>query len=119
MSERLRYSNLVLADSFEMQRMYQHFATIDSLTGLHNRGWLDDMFEREIRRSERDGLAACLLMIDVDHFKKINDAFGHLAGDRVLVAVGESIRKPLRPNDLVARYGGRGIYVVVTGDGAA
>ena len=119
MSERLRYSNLVLADSFEMQRMYQHFATIDSLTGLHNRGWLDDMFEREIRRSERDGLAACLLMIDVDHFKKINDAFGHLAGDRVLVAVGESVRKPLRPNDLVARYGGRGIYGVVTGDGAA
>lgn len=113
MSERVRYSNLVLADSFEMQRMYQHFATIDALTGLHNRGWLDDMFEREIRRSERDGLVACLLMIDVDHFKKINDAFGHLAGDRVLVAVGESIRKPLRPNDLVARYGGEEFSVML------
>lgn len=113
MSERVRYSNLVLADSFEMQRMYKHFATIDALTGLHNRGWLDDIFEREIRRSERDGLVACLLMIDVDHFKIINDEFGHLAGDRLLVAVGESIRKPLRPNDLVARYGGEEFSVLL------
>ncbi|MBT8128623.1 MAG: GGDEF domain-containing protein [Gammaproteobacteria bacterium] len=113
MSERVRYSNLVLADSFEMQRMYQHFATIDALTGLHNRGWLDDMFDREIRRSERDGLVACLLMIDVDHFKNINDEFGHLAGDRVLATIGESIRKPLRPNDLVARYGGEEFSVLL------
>ncbi|UCB54497.1 MAG: GGDEF domain-containing protein [Thiotrichales bacterium] len=113
MSERVRYSNLVIADSFEMQRMYQQFATIDALTGLHNRGWLDDMFEREIRRSERDRLSAALLMIDVDHFKRINDEFGHLAGDRVLVTVGENIKKPLRPNDLVARYGGEEFSVLL------
>ena len=113
MSERVRYSNLVLADSFEMQRMYQQFATRDALTGLHNRGWLDEMFEREIRRSERDGHALCLLMIDVDHFKNINDSFGHVAGDKVLVAVGESINTPLRPNDLVARYGGEEFCVLL------
>jgi len=113
MSERVRYSNLVLADSFEMQRMYQQFATIDALTGLHNRGWLDSMFEREIKRSERDGLTACLLMIDVDHFKSINDQYGHLAGDKVLVTVGENIKTPLRPNDLVARYGGEEFSVLL------
>lgn len=113
MSERLRYSNLVLADSFEMQRMYQQFATIDALTGLHNRGWLDDMFERELKRSERDKLMACLLMIDVDHFKNINDRYGHLAGDRVLVSVGEAIKTTLRPNDLVARYGGEEFSVLL------
>ena len=113
MSERVRYSNLVIADSLEMQRKYQLFATIDALTGLHNRGWLDDMFEREIRRSERDGLTACLLMIDVDNFKNYNDEYGHLAGDRVLVVVGENIRKPLRPNDLVARYGGEEFSVLL------
>ena len=113
MSERVRYSNLVVADSLEMQRKYQQFATIDTLTGLHNRGWLDDMFEREIRRSSRDKLAACLLMIDVDHFKNFNDEYGHLAGDKVLISVAESIRKPLRPNDLVARYGGEEFSVLL------
>jgi len=113
MSERVRYSNLVVADSLEMQRKYQQFAIIDALTGLHNRRWLDDMFEREIRRSQRDGLAACMLMIDVDRFKRINDEYGHVAGDRVLMTVAENIRKPLRPNDLVARYGGEEFSVLL------
>jgi len=113
MSERVRYSNLVIADSLEMQRKYQRYASTDALTGLHNRGWLDDAFDREIKRSERDQLPLALIMIDVDDFKKYNDVYGHLAGDKVLVSVADAIRSPLRPNDLVARFGGEEFAVLL------
>jgi len=113
MSERVRYSNLVIADSLEMQRKYQRYASTDALTGLHNRGWLDDAFDREVKRSERDELPLALIMIDVDDFKNYNDDYGHLAGDQVLKTVAEAIRGPLRPNDLVARFGGEEFAVLL------
>ena len=113
MSERVRYSNLVIADSLEMQRKYQRFATTDALTGLHNRGWLDDAFDRELKRSERDQLPLALIMMDVDNFKNFNDVYGHLAGDQVLITVANAVRSPLRPNDLVARFGGEEFAVLL------
>jgi diguanylate cyclase (GGDEF)-like protein len=113
MSERIRYSNLVIADSLEQQRKFQHHATIDALTGLHNRGWMNDVFAREIQRSEREELSLCLMMLDIDYFKQYNDKYGHLAGDRVLMSVGEAAYAPLRTNDLFARYGGEEFSVLL------
>ena len=84
MAERVRYSNLVVADSLEMQRKYQHCASMDALTVLHNRGWLDDVFDREVKRSERDQLPLVLIMIDVDNFKDYNDNSARMILDLAL-----------------------------------
>ncbi len=109
----VRFCNQIIADSFELQNNCQQFATIDALTGLHNRGWLDEMYEREINRSILSNEAASLIMIDVDHFKQYNDEHGHQAGDQVLRMIGDTLRKPLRPNDMIARYGGEEFSVLL------
>jgi diguanylate cyclase (GGDEF)-like protein len=64
------------------------------------------MFERELLRAELDDAPLCLMMVDIDHFKRFNDRYGHISGDRVLAAVGAALREYLRPTDLVARFGG-------------
>ena len=106
MSMRVRFSTLLVAESLDTQKACMRDATIDALTGLHNRRWLNDMFEQELVHSRREGLPLCLLMLDVDHFKSYNDRYGHVAGDRVLTGVAEGLRCALRPNDMLARYGG-------------
>lgn len=81
-------------------------STIDSLTRLYNRAYLFAAVEREIQRSTRSRRGFCLLMMDVDDLKLINDRFGHFHGDRVLRGVSEIIRKRVRRIDTAARYGG-------------
>ena len=72
---------MLLLDSLQKRRKYEHLATVDALTGLHNRLWLNSMFARELTRSQRGDGPLCLVMVDVDHFKEFNDQHGHLAGD--------------------------------------
>ena len=79
---------------------------VDGLTGANNKRFLMESLEREIPRARRHGRALCMLMLDVDHFKGINDNFGHLAGDYVLRELANIVRSRLRPDDLLARYGG-------------
>jgi len=78
----------------------------DQLTGMLNRRGLDDAIEREISRSERKKLPLCVAVLDLDNFKRLNDTYGHQAGDEALVHLARVIKKTLRPTDIVARYGG-------------
>jgi diguanylate cyclase (GGDEF)-like protein len=82
-------------------------ATLDSLTGVPNRRMMDEMLEKAWRRAMRDKTPVSLIMIDIDHFKKFNDRFGHLEGDRCLIRVADVMRSTLRrPDDFIARFGG-------------
>jgi diguanylate cyclase (GGDEF)-like protein len=113
MSMRLRFSNVVIAESMNTQQEFMRHATIDALTGLHNRRWMDSMFEQEMVHSQRESFPLCLLMIDVDHFKLYNDNYGHIAGDKVLSNVADALRGALRPIDMLARFGGEEFAILL------
>ena len=106
MSERVRSHNKVIAESYGELRKFERHATTDALTGLGNRHSMEESFPREITRCAQDKLPVSLIMIDVDHFKKFNDTFGHIAGDRVLTAVSRILSKQFRTRDVLIRYGG-------------
>lgn len=81
-------------------------STVDALTGLYNRTYFFSALEREIARGDRSGRAFCLVMLDLDDLKAVNDRFGHVAGDQVLRSVADTIRSGVRKIDVAARYGG-------------
>ena len=86
----------------------------DPLTKVYNRSYLMTFLEREIAKVRRHVFDLSLLMIDVDHFKRINDRFGHLCGDRVLAAVAARMKRIVRVEDVITRYGGEEFAVVLT-----
>ena len=98
---------------------YAREARHDPLTGLANRKFLYELAGPELERADRDGTIVGLLLIDLDHFKEINDTLGHSAGDEVLRTVAERLRDNLRSSDLVARLGGDEFAVLVCGLGCA
>lgn len=85
----------------------------DALTGLANRRFFELSLAREIDRVTRSGEPALLLMLDIDHFKRVNDTYGHAAGDEVIRAVAEALNECVRPMDLVARVGGEEFGVIL------
>jgi len=103
---RVRNDNRLLQDAERKQTLYEKAATIDALTGLRNRRWLDDAFSRQLQRSLSAGNPVSVLMFDADKFKSVNDTYGHLVGDQVLVHIGQTLASGLRPMDMLARYGG-------------
>ena len=84
----------------------------DPLTGLLNRRYLDSRLDEEIQRARRSGLPLSLLMIDLDHFKHINDSYGHIVGDQVLRHVSALVLNMVRVSDMVVRYGGEEFLVI-------
>lgn len=88
-------------------------ASRDGLTGLYNRRHFDGKIAEEVSRAARYGRELSLLMVDIDHFKAVNDRYGHQKGDEVLAAVAETLRASLRGTDIVCRYGGEEIAVLL------
>jgi diguanylate cyclase (GGDEF)-like protein len=119
LSERVRSDNEYIANSLGILRRAEHNARTDALTGLGNRRWMLEMFDRELARSRCAKEALCLMMLDVDGFKRFNDQYGPIAGDRVLAAVASTLREYLRPTDLIARYGGDEFAVLLPGSALA
>ncbi len=105
-----------IAVSLENARMYQTMeamATTDALTGLKNRRVFQERLSELLRRADRHGGPVTLLLCDIDHFKRINDTYGHLIGDQVLRRVAQVVQAQVRTIDVAARYGGEEFVVVL------
>jgi diguanylate cyclase (GGDEF)-like protein len=94
-------------------RELKRLATVDALTGTFNRHHFVERGEVEISRAQRTGNPPAVLMIDADHFKQINDRFGHAGGDAALRALGQALRDSLRPTDVLGRIGGEEFAIVL------
>ncbi len=91
----------------------QEQAIKDPLTGLFNRRYMEESFERELIRAKRNGESLSVIMGDLDYFKKVNDTYGHLAGDEVLKKFGELMKQNARGSDIYCRYGGEEFLLIL------
>ena len=110
---------LVVKEDITLRKEYEerlhHEANFDHLTGLPNRGMALDRLSRVVERCQRSGSKACVVLLDLDNFKIVNDMMGHLIGDQLLVDVGLRLVSQLRSTDLVARLGGDEFLIILDG----
>jgi len=113
LAKRMRSNNDAVEESIVLRRQFEQAALSDALTGFRNRRWLDQTLPRIIQRHIHASEPLCLAMMDIDHFKQVNDAYGHAAGDAVLLQVGRLVRANLRPADSAARIGGEEFVLIL------
>lgn len=99
--------------NLHLREQLQEQAIRDALTGLYNRRYLDDALVRELHRASRRHYSVGVIMLDIDHFKKFNDRYGHDAGDTMLTAVGEFLQSHIRREDIACRYGGEEFTLIL------
>ncbi len=103
-----------LVDLNSLKEHFENMSMQDQLTGLYNRYYFYDQAEIAIAYSRRYGQALCLLMLDLDHFKYVNDRYGHGFGDEVLIRTSEAMKQQVRETDVLVRYGGEEFVVIFT-----
>ncbi|MBD3246662.1 MAG: diguanylate cyclase [Candidatus Omnitrophica bacterium] len=103
----------VCVERIDLYERLQKLSIVDSLTHVYNRRYVMSRFAEEFDRAKNFNLRVSFLMVDIDHFKKVNDTYGHLVGDVVLVEIAKIIRSNVRTIDFVARYGGEEFCMVL------
>ncbi len=99
-------------DIEEKNKELETLVITDKLTNLYNRRKLDELLQTEIHRSERFEHTFGIAILDIDHFKKVNDEYGHLIGDKVLIEISNILKKYLRKTDYVGRFGGEEFIII-------
>lgn len=109
---RMRQGDSIIQASIDLKNHLEEQTTLDPLTTLNNRRWIDLNLPRIITRSRFGSEELTVLMLDIDHFKSVNDNYGHLVGDAVLQTVAKIIRDSIRPTDFACRYGGEEFLII-------
>ncbi|AEV68840.1 sensor domain-containing diguanylate cyclase [Acetivibrio clariflavus] len=102
----------IALENAELYEKMHEMATVDNLTGVYNRLYFQERLQKEFENAQKEGYSLSLAIFDIDHFKRFNDTFGHLFGDKVLKDISNMLKNSLRSGDIIARYGGEEFVVL-------